>query len=276
MAASSTDTMQVEEQPLKVARCTVVSGGFLGSSKVLLECEESVDDIDFVALKGTNIAKAVMSDKNYYPRGGRKHALSGSVVGILKGLRDSHIDSLIKEHIKSEDPMAEPDVEPDIARRTVAFHKAGVSPVIALKLPGFTLQDGKVVAPTSLRCLSSPKKSMCVSMECTEEALQWLHDACKHKWPLQEADEGGDHDHEVEQIVKSVVPRHSGVSYKIHGDMVTLKAYSSPNEGRKTCLPRQASIRRSSYEDDTTFKMDLDMKARHVLKRVADDDAENN
>jgi hypothetical protein len=267
--------MQVGEQPLKVARCTAVSGGFLGSNKVVLECEESVDDIDFVALKGTSIAKAVMSSKSYYPNGARKHALSGPVVGLLKGIRDSHIDSLIKEHIKSEDPMAEADVEPDIARRTVAFHKAGVSPVITLKLPGFTLQDGKVVQPTSFRFLSSAKKSMCVSMECTEEALQWLHDACKHKWGTDEADEGDDRDHEVEQIVKSVVPRHSGVSYKINGDMVTLKAYSSPSECRRISLPRQASIRRSSYDDDTTFKMDLDMKARHVLKRVAYDDAEN-
>jgi hypothetical protein len=267
--------MQVEKQPLQVARCTVVSGGFLGSNKVVLDCEESVDDIDFVALKGTTIAKAVMSDKAYYPKGGRKHALSGAVVNLLKGIRDRHIDSLIKEHIKSDDPMAEQEVEPDIHGRTAAFHKAGVSPVITLALPKFTLKDGKVVEATSLRFLSTAKKSVCVSMECTEAALQWLHDACKHNWPAEHGDGVDDHDDEIEQIVKSVVPMHSGISYKIHGDMVTLRAWSSHKEGKKVSLARQASIRRSSHDSDSSFKMDLDMKARQVLKRVADEDPEN-
>jgi hypothetical protein len=266
--------MQVEEQPLQVARCTVVSGGFLGSNKIVLDCEESIGDIDFVALKGTIIAKAVMSDKAYYPKGGRKHALSGAVVNLLKGIRDSHIDSLIKEHIKSDDPMAEHEVEPDIHRRTAAFHKAGVSPVITLALPGFTLKDGKVVQATSLKFLSTAKKSNCVSMECTEAALQWLHDACKHDWPAHHGDEVDGHDQEIELIVKSVVPMHSGVSYRIHGDMVTLKAWSSFKDGKKASLPRQASIRRSAHDNDASFKMDIDMKARQVLKRVADDDLE--
>jgi hypothetical protein len=268
--------MQVQEQPLSVARCTVISGGFLGSNKVILDCEESVGNIDFVALKGMNIAKAVMSDKAYYPKGGRKHALSVAVVNLLKGIRDSHIDALIKEHIKSDDPMAEQGVEPDIQRRTAAFHKAGVSPVITLTVPGFTLKDGTNVQSASLKFLSTAKKSMCVSMECTEAALQWLHDACKHDWPATaEADRVDGHDDEVEQIVKSVVPMHSGISYRIHGDMVTLKAWATHKEGKKTFLPRQASIRRSAYDNDASFKMDIDMKARQVLKRVADDELEN-
>lgn len=267
--------MQVQEQPLQVARCTVISGGFLGSNKVILDCEESVGNIDFVALKGTNIAKAVMSDKAYFPKGGRKHALSVAVVNLLKGIRDSHIDSLIKEHIKSDDPMAEQEVEPDIQQRTAAFHKAGVSPVITLTVPGFTLKDGKKVQSASFKFLSTAKKCRCVSMECTEAALQWLHDACKHDWPAAEADRVDGHDHEVEQIVKSVVSMHSGISYRIHGDMVTLKAWATHKEGKKTSLPRQASLRRSAYDSDTSFKMDIDMKARQVLKRVADDEIEN-
>jgi hypothetical protein len=113
-------------------------------------------------------------------------------------------------------------------------------------------------------------------MECTEAALQWLHDACKHDWPATaEADRVDGHDDEIEQIVKSVVPMHSGISYKIHGDMVTLKAWATHKEGKKTFLPRQASIRRSAYDNDASFKMDIDMKARQVLKRVADDELEN-
>jgi hypothetical protein len=57
--------------------------------------------------------------------------------------------------------------------------------------------------------------------------------------------------------------------------MVTLKTWSPPTGGRQYSLPHQASLRLSAYDDDTSFKLDIDIKARQILKRAADDDHEN-
>ena len=51
------DTMAAA--PLSVVRAQVLTGGHLGKSKVILSIETTIDDIDFIAIKCRDVARAV-------------------------------------------------------------------------------------------------------------------------------------------------------------------------------------------------------------------------
>ena len=48
--------------PLSVVRAQVLTGGHLGKSKVILSIETTIDDIDFIAIKGRDLAGAAGYD----------------------------------------------------------------------------------------------------------------------------------------------------------------------------------------------------------------------
>ena len=218
--------------PLSVVRAQVLTGGHLGKSKVILSIETTIDDIDFIAIKGRDLARAVG-----YDSGGSESRKTYSVpqrlVAHLKKLRDDKVDEIIHAHIRSRDPCADAEVVPTIKDRTNAFAAAEVPDVLRVDVPQVKLRD-RTIPQTNFHVLSSNKKSSCVSMECNMEFIQWLHEASQAScWGEGDCDEGTDENAAVEALVKHSLPE--GVTFKVaEGDRVILKAWSTKRSADNT------------------------------------------
>ena len=106
------------------------------------------------------------------------------------------------------------------------------------------------------------------------EFIGWLHEASHAScWGEGGCDEGTDENAAVEALVKHSLPE--GVTFKVaEGDRVILKAWSKKRSADNTSyVPRQITIKRSNYEDDSEMMMALDMSANILLKQVAALDA---
>ena len=84
--------------PLSVVRAQVLTGGHLGKSKVILSIETTIDDIDFIAIKGRDLARAVGFDSG--GSGCRKTcSVPQRLVAHMKKLRDDKVDEIIHADI---------------------------------------------------------------------------------------------------------------------------------------------------------------------------------
>jgi len=163
-----------EQIPLSMSKCIVVSGGFLGNTKVAIELEATIDGVDFIDTKlGTQLA--LVGTKNKFG----KKAIPAGLKNYLKQLRDGKIDQLIRAHIIESDPMADADIVPDINNRVKAFADAKVEDVIDVIVPALEL-SGRVLPSTQFKMLSCNKKSASLVIECSIASIEWLHNACEH------------------------------------------------------------------------------------------------
>ena len=122
---------------------------------------------------------------------------------------------------------------------------------------------------SKFKVLSSNKQSSCIIMLCSVNSIKWLHEDSQADWGHADDDEGADP--AVQALVKRALP--DGVTFKmVEDDRVILKAYSKKRSADNTSyVPRQITIKRSNYDDDSSLKLALDMNAKMLLKKIADE-----
>ena len=241
---------------MSISKCIVLSGGFLGNSKIVMDVEATIDGVDFMNTKlGTQLA--LVGPKSKF---GKKFIPVG-LKNYLKQLRDSKIDQLIRAHIIESDPMADADIVPDINNRVKAFADAKVEDVIDVIVPALEL-SGRVLPSTQFKVMSCNKRSASLVMECSLASIEWLHNACEHDWPAVQQ-RGDDIDHNIERILKETLPE--SVKYKIKGTDVILRTYTRKRKGDRF-LSRRNKIKLDEG-DESSMKMAIEVAAKQLLSK---------
>ena len=117
-----------------------MTGGHLGKNKVILDTETTVDDIDFIAIKARDIARAIGFDSGFQEVR-KTYSVPQGLVAHVKKLQDDKVDELIRDNRRSRDPMADAEVVPNIMNLTNASAAAEVPDVLCLELPPIQLGD---------------------------------------------------------------------------------------------------------------------------------------
>ena len=241
---------------MSMSKCIVVSGGFLGNTKVVIELEATIGGVDFIDTKlGTQLA--LVGPKNKF---GKKFIPVG-LKNYLKQLRDSKIDQLIRAHIIESDPMADADIVPDINNRVKSFADAKIEDVIDVIVPALEL-PGRELPSTTFKMLSCNKRSAGLVIECSIASIEWLHNACEHDWSAVR-ERGDDIDHDIERILKETLPE--SVKYKIKGADVVLRTYTRKRKGDRF-LSRRQKIKLDGGDDSST-KMVIELAVKQLLSK---------
>ena len=250
--------MQNAEQiPLSISKCIVLSGGFLGNSKIVMDVEATIDGVDFMNTKlGTQLA--LVGPKSKF---GKKFIPVG-LKNYLKQLRDNKIDQLIRAHIIDSDPMADADIVPDINNRVKSFADAKIEDVIDVIVPALEL-PGRELPSTTFKMLSCNKRSVGLVMECSIASIEWLHNACEHDWSAgRELGDGIDND--IERILKETLPE--SIKYKMKGaGVVSLRTYTRKRKGDRF-LTRQQTINLHGCDDSAT-KVLIEVAVQQLLSK---------
>ena len=214
----------------------------------MLLIEETIDDVDFFAVKGL--------------RG--KFAMPRALIAFLRNARDNKVDEYIKEYIRRTDPMGEQDLDVNISKRQEVFDDAGVPRVLEIDI-----QDRGNITGGRIRIVATAKKSTHPSIDLSVESMTWLKQAAEN-WEGDDADDDDDDDDDdedegFENAIKARLP--AGIFAKVSPQKVVLKTYKGRGYGK------QSTINRAMFDDNADLKIAIDVAARGLLqmKRTAED-----
>ena len=210
----------------------------------MLIIEETIDDVDFFAVKGL--------------RG--NFAMPRALIAFLRNARDNKVDEYIKEYIRRTDPMGEQDLDVNISKRQEVFDDAGVPRVLEIDI-----QDRGNITGGRIRIVATAKKSTHPSIDLSVESMTWLKQAAEN-WEDDDADDDDDDEDEgFGNAIKARLP--AGIFVKVSPQKVVLKTYKGRGYGK------QSTINRAMFDDDAALKIAVDVTARGLLqmKRTAED-----
>ena len=162
-------------QPFRVMRNqTVITGGWLNGPWVVEEKE--VEGKLFMVLdkQDRRLARAVGMDMSQRSPWGNNRFLAH-----LAHLRDARVDQLIHEARLADDPLAardtaELEVEACKVGRMKQLKKYNIPTIVAIKYPSFITTNGARVEETVVNVISTPKRGAVVTMELTDENIEWM------------------------------------------------------------------------------------------------------
>ena len=109
-----------------------------------------------------------------------------TLLNHIAKLRNELVDELIMKAKARDDPLADDD-DNQLALtkdRAKAFADAGLPQVVEIMVPGFTNIAGDQFEPRTLKVYPTPRRDGMITIEFSEDNLQWLSEAIHMEWDI--------------------------------------------------------------------------------------------
>ncbi len=258
-----------EFRPFSIQPMLVLTGGMLGKKSLTLPVE-TIEGIPMLKLckKDRQLAAAVGQSKKVQPSSS-KHAQykffsNCDVFQHMQTMRNDVVDQHIKTNKISSDPFAECDasaVTITQENRARLFAETHVPQLVSVTFPSFTTPEGKRVDETTIKMLSSPKKNVLPSMECSSVSMDWFHWACQYSWTqAPEASRKRKLCEEAQDMLD--IPEHVKVADLDAKKVVLSVMYKTNGKWKR----RQLRVDRTMYETEAELKDAIHKTANKLLE----------
>ena len=258
-----------EPSPFTIRKMLVLEGGYGKTKSMQLACE-TCDGIDLIKLCARNrnlaVAMGQKTTKDHYWK-------NCDIMQHMRDMRNEAVDRFIKQNIHSSDPFADcpvTEVEITAANRARLFADTKVPQIVDVVFPSFTTPEGKRVEATTIKMLSTPKKPIAPSMECTSENLSWFLYACKHSWIHPGHDtQAVSKKRQCEDLEEEFgIPKPARMLHFEANKVILGVPYKNPSG---EWMRRQEKIDRSMFDNDEDLKAAM-IKVAHRLIGTSEDD----